>query len=166
MVNNKFIISFCKYVNKQSNSVHSFINIQLYFFFTVLLFTIVNSRSINENVSIRLLTMEDYRSLVELHSDRIWVIQLSASNEVTQVFKNAVSVFENIAKAGVINCMIESCDEIIKGIIITGRIIFISSVIENGGVEKDFRNYDNFELIVSNTQKLSDKQIEIRMKLK
>lgn len=118
----------------------------------------MNSRSIKDDDSIRLLTMEDYRSLNQ--SNDIWVIQLSASNEATKAFQNAVSVFRTIAKAGVINCMIETCNEILKGVIGTGKIIFISSDVKNGGVEKDFDDHNNFELIVRNTKKLSEKQIE------
>ena len=107
--------------------------------------------------------MEQYRATVQ-HSQNVWIIQLCHSDKPSEAFEKAAFVLRGIAKAGFINCFDrENCNEIYGDEINgdenkkpDGRIIFIHSE----GVENDFENIDDFNIIVNNTMKLIHKKIE------
>ncbi|CAO1369241.1 unnamed protein product [Diamesa tonsa] len=124
----------------------------------VLLFAIVNTRSIDKNtVYITKLTIEQFNETVE-QTQNVWMIQVGVEEPLENFTKSAY-ILRGIVKAGIIeSCSGHDMCEIIEEKIKGGRVVFIHSK----GVKNDFKNDQIIGDIVNNTMGFIQEKVDLQ----
>ncbi|CAO1358568.1 unnamed protein product [Diamesa hyperborea] len=105
-----------------------------------------------------MLNMEQYGTTVK-HSQQVWIIQICEPKKASEEFKKAAYFLRGVARAGIIDCFNQgNCIGFDGSKLADEKIIFIHSE----GVEIDFINNHDYNLIVDHTLKLIDAKVKIQ----